>query len=65
MFKRTSHSSFVIGIRRLDVGPEYRGKRMTWAPVIITEGPSEPHDLSFILRPLVDFFRAHAPGTVL
>lgn len=62
MFKRKSHSTFVIGIRRLDVGAEYRGKRCTWSPVIVTEGPSEPHDLRSILQPLVDFFKCHAPG---
>lgn len=62
MFKGKSHSTFVIGIRRLDVGPEYRGKKVTWAPVLVLEGPTEPPCLDSILQPLVDFFVAHSPG---
>lgn len=62
MYKRKSHSVFLFGIRRLDVGAEYNGKKMTWAPVIVTEGPSEPPSLASIVQPIVDFFRAHCPG---
>jgi len=65
MFKGKSHSTFVIGIRRLDVGPEYRGKKVTWAPVLVLEGPTEPPCLESILQPLVDFFVAHSPGVCL
>ena len=62
MFKKKSHSTFVIGIRRLDVGAEYRGKKGTWAPVIVLEGPTEPPNLQWILQELVAAFVAHAPG---
>lgn len=62
MYKRKSRSTFIVGIRRLDVGAEYNGKRMTWAPVIILEGPSEPPSLSSILQPTIDFFSDHCPG---
>lgn len=62
MFKKKSHSTFVVGIRRLDVVDEDRGKHCTWAPLLVTEGPTEPPSLTAILQPTVQFFKAHAPG---
>lgn len=62
MYKRKSHSTFLIGIRRLDVGAQYNGKKTTWCPLIVTEGPTEPHSLASIIQGTVDFFKTHCPG---
>ena len=62
MYQRKSHSTFLIGIRRLDVGSQYNGKKMIWSPLIVTGGPSAPPRLASILQGTVDFFRAHCPG---
>lgn len=62
IYKRKSHSTFLVGIRRIDVAAEYSGKKATWAPLIVTEGPTEPPSLSSIIQPTVDFFKAHCPG---
>lgn len=52
----------MMGLRRLDVGAEFRGKRMTWVPLVVLEGPSEPSSLNSILKPTMDFFCKHDPG---
>lgn len=64
VFKIKSHSTLVVGLRRLDVGAEFRGKQMTWAPLIVIEGPTEPPTLNHILRPTVKYFCDHNPGVL-
>lgn len=52
----------VVGVRRLDVAASSRGKRFTFAPLMILEGPNEPPTMKYILANLVQFFRDHSPG---
>lgn len=59
MYKRNSYSTLVFGIRRLDVAAMYNEKKITLAPVIVTEGPPEPPSLASIVQPTVDCLRAH------
>lgn len=61
LFKIKQHGTWVIGIRRLDVGPHWRGKACTWAPIMIIEGPKKPTDLQSILEPMVNAFLLHSP----
>lgn len=63
IFKLRIGSTTIVGVRRYDLHVAKNASCLSWQPLIILEGPTEPSQLEDILKPTVDFFVNHDPGT--
>ena len=55
----------MVGLRLTEAPAGMIAKNVTWAPVCIVQGPTEPKSLHDVLAAIRGFFEKHDPGDTL
>lgn len=65
IFTNKVYGTLVVGLRITEAPAGLVMKNVTWAPVCIVQGPTEPGSLHEILAGIRAFFEKHDPGNTL
>lgn len=63
IFTNKVYGTLVVGLRITEAPAGMIAKNVSWAPVCIVQGPTEPKSLHDILAAIKGFFEAHDPGS--
>lgn len=62
IFTNKVYGTLVVGLRLTEAPAGMVAKNVTWAPVCIVQGPTEPKSLHDVLAAIKAFFEKHDPG---
>lgn len=59
------YGTLACGLKLTDAPEGLQAKNITWSPVCIVQGPTEPGSYHDVMAPIIEFFEKHDPGVVL
>jgi len=65
VFLNRVYGVMVCGLRITEAPAGMEAKNVTWGPLNVTQGPTEPKSLHGVLADLLAFFKRHDPGVNL
>lgn len=65
VFLNRIYGVLMCGLRLTEAPEGMVAKNVTWSPLNVVQGPSEPKSLHGVLAAVVAFFTAHDPGACL
>lgn len=59
------YGTLACGLKLTDAPEGLQAKNITWSPVCVVQGPTEPGSYHDVMGPILEFFEKHDPGVTL